>query len=155
MRLFSTACLFLSIYFPNNFAQAFLIPEERKGKKDLHIDTKSRTTPSPLFRLQRPQKVVEVKPTRDRKTALSASSSIGFLGHSGLLLVSIVLVRFLYALFVPKDEESSAAGMLNRCPWHFVISHDPKQFFKDSPTWMIVCWIALWRIAKVVATKRA
>ena len=80
-------------------------------------------------------------------------SSIGFLGHSGLALLSIFLVKAVYALFFRKDaaeQDQQPAGILNRCPWPFIFFHDIKQGLKDSPTWMVVTWVALWRLTKVI-----
>ena len=93
--------------------------------------------------------------------ALRATGTIGFLGHSGLLLASTVLVKLAYALFLTKEtpnhqqEQQQPTGMLNRCPWPFIVFHDPKQFLKDSPTWVIVLWASLWRLTKMIATRRA
>jgi len=80
-------------------------------------------------------------------------SSIGFLGHSGLALLSVFLVKAVYAVFFQKDaavRDQQPAGILNRCPWPFIFFHDIKQGLKDSPTWMVVTWVALWRLTKVV-----
>jgi hypothetical protein len=110
-------------------------------------------------------------------TTISSSSSsaivtrkIGFLGHFGLCLLSVLLVKFVYAIIAaallrqettetdneqdqkqPQDLPPNGGGILkNRCPWPFIVTHDPIQFLKDSPTWMLVTWIVLWRIIKVV-----
>ena len=73
--------------------------------------------------------------------------SIGFLGHSGLLLLSALLVKLVQSVAFPSNE-AQQAGILSRCPWPFIVFHDPMQFLKDSPTWIIVTWVALWRILK-------
>jgi hypothetical protein len=77
------------------------------------------------------------------------------LGHTGLILASTLLVKSIYQLFIVKkaetDKEPQAAGIMNRCPWPFIFFHAPIQGFKDSSTWVVVTWIALWRIAKWVA----
>ena len=89
--------------------------------------------------------------------AYSQAASIGFLGHSGLLLASTILVKIVYQLFIVKkaegDEEPQPAGIMNRCPWPFIFFHAPIQGLKDSSTWVAVTWIVLWRISKLVAVK--
>ena len=90
----------------------------------------------------------------------ASSSSIGFFGHSGLLLASIVLVRSLYAVIpatrtLKQQQQQEQAGILDRCPWPFIVFHDIKQFFKDSPTWIVLCWIVLWRIIKILIVGRS
>jgi hypothetical protein len=91
------------------------------------------------------------------ETTCSQAASIGFLGHTGLLLASTILVKIIYQLFIVKkaetDEEPQPAGIMNRCPWPFIFFHAPIQGFKDSSTWVVVVWILLWRIAKSVAVK--
>jgi hypothetical protein len=82
-------------------------------------------------------------------------AAIGFFGHSGLFLVSCILVKLLYSAVSSSDTpKPQQAGIMNRCPWPFIIFHDPKQFLKDSPTWVVVVWVSLWRIIKF-ASKRA
>jgi hypothetical protein len=92
----------------------------------------------------------------NEKTCCRAAS-IGFFGHTGLLLASTILVKTLYQLFIAKkgetDEEPQPAGIMNRCPWPFILFHKPTQFFKDSSTWVAVTWIILWRIVKWTAVK--
>jgi hypothetical protein len=89
--------------------------------------------------------------------ACSQAASIGFLGHTGLLLASTILVKSIYQLFIVKkaetDEEPQPAGIMSRCPWPFIFFHAPMQGLKDSSTWVAVTWIFLWRIAKWVAVK--
>eukprot|EP00977_Amphora_coffeiformis_P007381 scaffold1598_cov192-Amphora_coffeaeformis.AAC.1 len=87
-----------------------------------------------------------------QSTDILVSSTLAIVGQNTcLMLLSILLVKGVYAVFFPKDKsEEQPVGIMNRCPWPFVISHDPKQFLKDSPTWMIVTWIALRRILKAV-----
>jgi hypothetical protein len=101
-------------------------------------------------------------------TVTSATSAvrIGFWGHSGLCLLSILLVKFVYSILAAirsnnsneeKEQErtgSSDGGMMSRCPWPFIVTHDPMQFLKDSPTWMLVTWFALWRIIKIFVGSR-
>jgi len=90
---------------------------------------------------------------RQQPALLAASSSIlGFWGHSGLALISIVLVKIVYALFFRRNDDDAPqqAGILNRCPWPFIFFHDIKQGFKDSPTWMVVTWVTLWRLTKII-----
>uniref|UniRef100_A0A7S4M8H8 Uncharacterized protein n=2 Tax=Odontella aurita TaxID=265563 RepID=A0A7S4M8H8_9STRA len=86
---------------------------------------------------------------RAQKKAYGAFS-VGFFGHSGLLLLSIILVNVIKGLlFPPTDaDEPKPAGMMNRCPWPFIFFHDLQQGFKDSPTWVVVVWVALWRCLK-------
>lgn len=83
----------------------------------------------------------------------NSSLAIGFFGRSGLFLLSVFLVKLVYSVFFPSDDETEGAGMMDRCPWPFIVFHDPKQFFKDSPTWMIVTYVVLVRITKLVGTK--
>jgi len=64
---------------------------------------------------------------------------------------------------IAEKEESKAAttdgfssggglhGMMDRCPWPFIISHDPVQFMKDPPTWIVLTWLALWRMVKLTS----
>eukprot|EP00978_Attheya_sp_CCMP212_P030028 scaffold108964_cov53-Attheya_sp.AAC.1 len=97
-----------------------------------------------------------------RKNEDSSSASqlhiaaIGFFGHSGMFLVSCILVKLVYSAVSSSDDtpKPQYAGIMNRCPWPFIIFHDPKQFLKDSPTWVVVVWVSLWRIIKF-ASKRA
>ena len=87
---------------------------------------------------------------RKQSTGILVSSTLGIVGkNTGLMVLSILLVKGVYAIFFPRDKSvEQPAGILNRCPWPFVIFHDPKQFLKDSPTWMVVTWILLGRILK-------
>jgi hypothetical protein len=87
----------------------------------------------------------------------SSSFSIGFLGHSGLLLVSTMIVKTIYkVVFAKKNgEEPEPAGILSRCPWPFIFFHDPKQGLNDSSTWVVITWIVLWRIAKKIMIAKA
>ena len=90
----------------------------------------------------------------DAKTVGLTASTLGFWGHSGLALVSIVVVKAVYAyFFAPDKTEPRQAGILNRCPWPFIFFHDVKQGFKDSPTWIVLTWLALWRLSKIVLKK--
>lgn len=87
----------------------------------------------------------------DAKTMGLAASTLGFWGHSGLAMVSIVVVKAVYAyFFAPNSSAPIQAGILNRCPWPFIFFHDVKQGFKDSPTWIVLTWLALWRLSKIV-----
>jgi hypothetical protein len=79
----------------------------------------------------------------------ATSLAMGFVGKSGLLLLSIFLVKLVYAVFFPSDEQ---VDPMSRCPWPFIVFHDPKQFLKDSPTWMIVTYVVLLRLSKKIAT---
>ena len=87
---------------------------------------------------------------------LSSATTLGFVGHAGLLLVSTLIINIFKALFftkAPTEEEELLAstgdappkqsGMMDRCPWPFIFFHDPKQGLKDSPTWVMVCWYCL------------
>jgi hypothetical protein len=87
-------------------------------------------------------------------TALNGMS-IGFFGHSGLAVASIVLVRLFYAVLFPKSPDEAPTGIMNRCPWPFILSHDPKQFFKDSPTYMVLTYFILSRVVKTLARRPA
>ena len=92
---------------------------------------------------------------------LSLATTLGFVGHAGLLLVSTLIINIIKALFftkAPTEEEELLAstgdappkqsGMMDRCPWPFIFFHDPKQGLKDSPTWVMVCWYCLYRVWK-------
>ena len=92
---------------------------------------------------------------------LSSATTLGFVGHAGLFLVSTLIINIIKALFFtkpPTEEEELLAstgdapqkqsGMMDRCPWPFIFFHDPKQGMKDSPTWVMVCWYCLYRIWK-------
>ena len=87
-----------------------------------------------------------------QSTRIPIFSTLGVVGiNTSLMLLSILLVKGVYTIFYPRDKsDEEPAGMLNRCPWPFIIFHDSKQFLKDSPTWMIVTWIALRSMLKVV-----
>jgi hypothetical protein len=85
-----------------------------------------------------------------KHSAKLASSSIGFFGHSGLFLLSTIIVSMVKRLMplpptTDDEPKQQQAGIMNRCPWPFIFFHDPKEGFKDSPTWVTLVWIALWR----------
>lgn len=90
---------------------------------------------------------IPVPALQNEKVLKSATiSSIGFLGHTGLFLLSTILVSIVKkVLFPPSGPEPQQAGILNRCPWPFIFFHDVKQGFKDTPTWITLTWIALWQ----------
>lgn len=94
---------------------------------------------------------------RNRRNVSLQAASIGFWGNTGLFLVSTMLVKLVYAIGSNSTRagEQQSAGILNRCPWPFVVFHDPRQFLKDSPTWVMVLWAALWRISRAVVAKQA
>jgi hypothetical protein len=99
----------------------------------------------------------------------SPSVSLGLLENASLFLYSILLVKLVYWLLRvlvmrstskqnqidnnndPQQSSSSSqpttttttAGILNRCPWPFIFFHDIPQGLKDSPTWMVVTFVAL------------
>mmetsp|Transcript_19593 Transcript_19593/g.46331 ORF Transcript_19593/g.46331 Transcript_19593/m.46331 type:complete len:209 (-) Transcript_19593:180-806(-) len=92
---------------------------------------------------------------------LSSAISPGIASHTGLLLVSTLIVNIVKAVFFTKppteeeellassgDEPPKHGGMMDRCPWPFIFFHDPKQGMKDSPTWVVVCWYCLYRVWK-------
>ena len=92
---------------------------------------------------------------------LSSATTLGFVGHTGLLLVSTLIINIIKAIFFtkpPTEEEELLAstgdaaqkqtGMMDRCPWPFIFFHDPKQGMKDSPTWVMLCWYCLYRLWK-------
>ena len=95
-------------------------------------------------------------PTRALTSVMAtAPTKLGFWGHFGLSLTSIVLVKLVYRIFILKQNNETEevsneqpAGILNRCPWPFIFFHDYKQGFKDSPTWMVVTWIILWKLSR-------
>jgi hypothetical protein len=82
----------------------------------------------------------------------STSTKIGFLGHFVLFLVSTMLVKMIYRAFILKEtaDTPKPAGIMNRCPWPFIFFHDIQQGFKDSPTWVVMLYMVLWRV--LVAT---
>ena len=92
---------------------------------------------------------------------LSSANSPGIASHTGLLLVSTLVVNIVKAIFFTKplteeeellastgDEPPKQGGIMDRCPWPFIFFHDPKQGMKDSPTWVVVCWYCLYRVWK-------
>ena len=92
---------------------------------------------------------------------LSSATTLGYVGHAGLLLVSTLIINIIKAVFFtkpPTEEEELLAstgdaplkqsGMMDRCPWPFIFFHDPKQGLKDSPTWVMICWYCLYRLWK-------
>mmetsp|Transcript_8057 Transcript_8057/g.9723 ORF Transcript_8057/g.9723 Transcript_8057/m.9723 type:complete len:251 (-) Transcript_8057:631-1383(-) len=85
-------------------------------------------------------------------SSVSSSLRLGFWGHSGLLLVSTLVVTLLKKVFsfssAEVQQEQQQAGILNRCPWPFIFFHDVKQGMKDTPTWITLTWIGLWRLLK-------
>lgn len=96
---------------------------------------------------------------------LSSATTLGLAGHTGLFLVSALMVNIIKAVFFtkpPTEEEELLAstgdappkqsGMMDRCPWPFIFFHDPKQGMKDSPTWVMVCWYCLYRLWKYRTT---
>jgi len=93
-------------------------------------------------------------------TASSSSSiTIGFWGHAGLAVASFWIVKLVYAVWInPKtsnddEQQQQPAGIMNRCPWPFIFFHDIRQGFRDSPTWMVLTWVALWRLVKAVLVR--
>jgi hypothetical protein len=163
MRLSFALFLSLLVTIASTCTQGFVIPQQQQATQSI---TKSRSQPlvqetnTSLFgSAAPPSRHRQLERTGSNKPVLSMvanpSLAVGFFGHSGLFLISVLLVRFVYKIFFPAPEgEQQPAGMLNRCPWPFVIFHDPKQFFKDSPTWMCVSWVILWRMTKLVAARK-
>lgn len=101
--------------------------------------------------------------TTTSRTKLAASPtsvvSLGFWGNTGLVMLSIALVKAVYALVAATSKKNQAgdkdeadnpppAGILNRCPWPFIFFHDVKQGLKDSPTWMVVAFVVLRMLVK-------
>lgn len=84
-------------------------------------------------------------------------SKLGFLGHSGLLLASTVIVFLAKVLWktiqqsrgVAEAGDDTTEGVMDRCPWPFIFTHDPIQGIKDPPTWILIVWLALWKISKL------
>lgn len=156
MRLPLALFLTLFVTIACTCTQSFVIPQQQQAMQAI-----MKTTPQPLQETNtslfgsapRQLELTSSKPVLSK--VANPSLAIGFFGHSGLLLLSILLVRFVYKIFFPAPEGEQPAGILNRCPWPFVIFHDPKQFFKDSPTWMCVTWVVLWRMTKLVTARKA
>lgn len=87
------------------------------------------------------------------KTLPPLHSKIGFMGHSKLLLAStlfVVLAKVFWKTLQQSRgiELQEEEGMMDRCPWPFIFTHDPIQGLKDSPTWIMVTWLAMWRLLK-------
>ena len=95
------------------------------------------------------------KPNNKMSTSTAVQTSIGFLGHFGLFVLSTVMVSLGKRLFVPPSDEPQQAGILNRCPWPFIFFHDPKQGLKDAPTWVVVLYLILVRATKFVVKTKA
>ena len=49
----------------------------------------------------------------------------------------------------PTVQEAHVTGA--RCPWPFVVAHDPKQFLLDWQTWALTALLAAWLWSRVVA----
>lgn len=117
------------------------------------FSTKLPSPQAPSFLFQSPQSEASmVTPSTHQPKGGTTSLAIGFFKQSGLFLLSVILVKLVYSVFFPSQQTQSG-GMMDRCPWPFIVFHDPKQFFKDSPTWMIVTYVILLRITKIVGTK--
>ena len=86
----------------------------------------------------------------------SATPAIGFFGHSGIFLLSTILVKtaMKYVKTKTDDDNSPPKGIMDRCPWPFIFFHDPRQALKDSPTWVVVLWIILWRGWKYILSAK-
>jgi hypothetical protein len=127
------------------------ILQSKEAKSNLQtLLRRSNTLQSAGIDMDNPKLVVAavVAPATTQSVA-----KLGFWGHFALSMTSIVLVKIIYRLFVLKpapadDDPPPPAGILNRCPWPFIFFHDIKQGFKDSPTWMVVTWIVLWKISR-------
>jgi hypothetical protein len=124
------------------------------------LDT-MRAGKAPLLMKADSSKESPVYPVSSNETrgSILLQANLGFLGHTGLLLASTVLVLVMQQLFrtiqqTRKGEELQASnngGIMNRCPWPFIFTHDPIQGMKDPPTWILITWIALWRIIKMTS----
>ena len=101
------------------------------------------------------------KTSDEPRSLLSSATSLGFVGHSVLVLLSTLIANIIKAAFFtkpPTEEEELLAstgdtppkqsGMMDRCPWPFIFFHDPKTGLKDSPTWVLFFWAVLYRIWK-------
>ncbi len=137
--------LVLSTLFLDS-SQAFGLSSRRATRK-----SSRQAAPSFLFQSQwtRTESTTMVEPKIPHQRGGATSLAMGFVGKSGLLLLSIFLVKLVYAVFFPSDEK---VDPMSRCPWPFIVFHDPKQFLKDSPTWMIVTYVVLLRLSKKIAT---
>lgn len=87
------------------------------------------------------------------KTAIffPVTPQIGIFGHACLFILATMIVNISKNIFFfSKDQTTSseAVGILDRCPWPFIFFHDPRQGFKDKPTWIMFTYIALWRCFK-------
>ena len=54
-----------------------------------------------------------------------------------------------------QQQLSKKAGVMDRCPWPFIFFHDPKQGMRDAPTYVVLCWMVLWRLWKYRAAMSA
>ena len=147
----SIPTLFLSLFilFATS-VQAFHIGLQASPRKPASLS--SELSPK-AFLFQTPKSEASmVTPSAHQPKSGANSLAIGFFGRSGLFLLSVILVKLVYSVFFPS-EQAQSGGMMDRCPWPFIVFHDPKQFFKDSPTWMIVTYVILLRITKIVGTK--
>ncbi|CAB9526067.1 expressed unknown protein [Seminavis robusta] len=134
----------------------------RRGKRALISTLAPLQIDKPLRKGEDPKREKSSSLFRTDKSATMLMGSIGFLGHSGLLLASTVLVLLIKQLLATIQQarkgedyatDESNGGMMDRCPWPFIFSHDPIQGLKDPPTWIVVTWIALWRITKIASRK--
>lgn len=82
-------------------------------------------------------------------TALAAASAppIGLFRHVGILFTATFVVKGLKRGLSSKDEKSPV-GVMQRCPWPFIFFHDPKQGLKDTPTWITLLYVVMWRCVK-------
>jgi len=150
----SVLALLLSILvLASTSVEAFVLrPRQRTSRRAATPAQLSRKVPSFLFQAPQSEANMVTPAVPPQRGGANRSLAIGFFGRFGLVLLSVFLVKLVYAAFFPS-ETNQTGGMMDRCPWPFIVFHDPKQFFKDSPTWMIVTYVVLLRVAKMVGTK--
>lgn len=73
---------------------------------------------------------------------------IGLVRHVGILSLASLVTRGLKRKFLSNNDEQPQVGVMDRCPWPFIFFHDPKQGFKDPPTWTALLYITIWRCIK-------
>lgn len=73
---------------------------------------------------------------------------IGLVRHVGILSLASLVTKGLKRKFLSNDAEQPQVGVMDRCPWPFIFFHDPKQGFKDPPTWTALLYITIWRCIK-------
>lgn len=112
MRLPAAAALalILSILLLNS-SHAFGLNSQTVAGK---LTTQRKAAPTLLFQSpSRTEAMVEPKVPQQRGGANTSSLAMGFFGRSGLIFLSVFLVKFVYAVFFPSEASAEP-----RCPWY-------------------------------------